>query len=343
MAKVVVPLWCMSGSFMIFFIFKAGCGGLGGLRFCRENPNPDFRIQKRILRFWGANPKTDHESIKSRLRADSSDQTQIRIFEIHNLSVFLGLDLKEVFLTSGFSKKEMVRDRSRTCMTFQLNLCWWRLIFKSAYLSCFLYVCSVCLRRFIFQVIWKNNSSASVLNNSDNFTILRSVFYSRNVSVSNRNISTFRIFIRTLCCSFSRWASQACHLLSLFLCLSFALYSKFVEYTINLSLIPWTTRIQKQFPLSVFVLIDSTVVSALQDAGGYVISRQNNLELHLGCHTCWLSYFTLVCLSCGRTVGRAYGHVITQFSRMGRLLYFLTRGAPLRASRARAPLLISLQ
>ena len=29
-------------------------------------------------------------------------------------------------------------------------------------------------------------------------------------------------------------------------------------------------------------------VSALQDAGGYVISRQNNLELHLGCHTCWL-------------------------------------------------------
>ena len=27
------------------------------------------------------------------------------------------------------------------------------------------------------------------------------------------------------------------------------------------------------------------IVSALQDAGGYAISRQNNLELHLGCHT----------------------------------------------------------
>ena len=27
-------------------------------------------------------------------------------------------------------------------------------------------------------------------------------------------------------------------------------------------------------------------VSALQDAGGYAISRQNNLELHLSCHTC---------------------------------------------------------
>ena len=31
---------------------------------------------------------------------------------------------------------------------------------------------------------------------------------------------------------------------------------------------------------------DSLVVSALQDAGGYAISLQNNLELHLGCRTC---------------------------------------------------------
>ena len=64
---------------------------------------------------------------------------------------------------------------------------------------------------------------------------------------------------------------------------------------------------QKQFLPSVFVFIDSFVVSALQDAGGYVISRQNNLELHLGCHSCRLSYFTLVCLWCGRTVSRAGG------------------------------------
>ena len=111
----------------------------------------------------------------------------------------------------------------------------------------------------------------------------------------------------------------------------FSLYSKFVDMTINLSLILQTTRIQKQFPLSVFVFIDSLVVSASQDAGGYAISRQNNLELHLGCHTCWLSYFTLVCLWCGRTVGWAYGHVITKISRMGRLPNFLTHGAPLRA------------
>ena len=38
--------------------------------------------------------------------------------------------------------------------------------------------------------------------------------------------------------------------------------------------------------ISAFVFIDSLVVSASQDAGGCAISRQNNLELHLGCHTC---------------------------------------------------------
>ena len=81
------------------------------------------------------------------------------------------------------------------------------------------------------------------------------------------------------------------------LCLSLALYSKFVDMTINLSL-------KKQFPLSGFVFIDSLAASALQEAAGYAISRPNNLELHLGCHTCWLSYFTLVCLWCGRTVER---------------------------------------
>ena len=61
--------------------------------------------------------------------------------------------------------------------------------------------------------------------------------------------------------------------------------------TVYISLILKTTRIQKQFLLSVFVFIDSLTASVLRDAGGYVISRQNNLELHLGGHTCWLSYY----------------------------------------------------
>ena len=49
------------------------------------------------------------------------------------------------------------------------------------------------------------------------------------------------------------------------------------------------------------------------------------------CHTCWLSYFTLVCPWCGRTVDL----VTTKFSRMHRLPNFLTHGSPLLA---RAPL-----
>ena len=58
----------------------------------------------------------------------------------------------------------------------------------------------------------------------------------------------------------------------------------------------------------------------------------------MGPRTCSLSYFTLVCLWCGRTVARSvYGHVITKFSGMGRLPHFLSYGA----SRAGgAPLII---
>ena len=124
------------------------------------------------------------------------------------------------------------------------------------------------------------------------------VLPSKNVSfVVSRSSSLSRFFLF----SFAGLPSTF-----FFLSLSLALYSKFVDMTIYLSLILETTQIQKQFPLSVFVFIDSLVVSALQDSGGYAISRQNNLELHLGCHT-WLSYFTLVCLWCGRTVHREVG------------------------------------
>ena len=72
-----------------------------------------------------------------------------------------------------------------------------------------------------------------------------------------------------LCRPFSRWASLACQLLSLFLGLSLALYSKFEDMTINL----YITRKQRQFPLSVFVFIDSLVVSASQDAGYLITTR----------------------------------------------------------------------
>ena len=74
--------------------------------FFWENPNPDFRIHKQICVFWGANPETDHESIESTLRVDCSDQIQIRIFEIHNLSVFFGKGFeKSIFDNRFFEQK----------------------------------------------------------------------------------------------------------------------------------------------------------------------------------------------------------------------------------------------
>ena len=54
--------------------------------------------------------------------------------------------------------------------------------------------------------------------------------------------------------------------------------------TINLNLMLSTTRIQKYFPLSVFVFIDSLAVSASQDAGDHTLSRQNNLTFGIGLH-----------------------------------------------------------
>ena len=104
--------------------------------------------------------------------------------------------------------------------------------------------------------------------------------------------------------------------------------------TINLSLILQTTRILKQFPLSVFVVIDSLVV--LDDLGGYAISRQNNLELSLSWHTCCLSYFTLVCLCCGRMVGRLGRCTVTSLQNLLGWVDLLSHGAPhARVSRVR--------
>ena len=66
---------------------------------------------------------------------------------------------------------------------------------------------------------------------------------------------------------------------------------------------------------------DTTLLffSLSKSPGGHPISFQINVELHLGCHTYWLSYFILACLWCGRTGGRllgwTYRHVTTKFLR----------------------------
>ena len=70
------------------------------------NPKTDFRIQKRILSFFWANPKTDHEFIKSTLRVDSSDQIQIQIFEIPIWAFFWERIWKKYFWQAVFRKNK---------------------------------------------------------------------------------------------------------------------------------------------------------------------------------------------------------------------------------------------
>ena len=54
---------------------------------------------------------------------------------------------------------------------------------------------------------------------------------------SEVRLRRFLFLALALCRFFSRWASLACRLLSRFLCLSLSRYSKFVDMTINLSII----------------------------------------------------------------------------------------------------------
>ena len=71
--------------------------------------------------------------------------------------------------------------------------------------------------------------------------------------------------------------------------------------------------------------------------GGYAISRQNNLAscIWVAIPVDWVILHWFACGADGWAGTRAYGHVITKFYRMGRLLHFLTHGATLRTLRSR--------
>ena len=105
-----------------------------------------------------------------------------------------------------------------------------------------------------------------------------------------------------------------------------SLYSKFVDMTINLSLILSRTRIQKKFRLYwLFSCLCFTRREWLCDF------RQKNLKLPYLCVD-WV-IFTLVYLWWGRMVGRAGGRSrdYQNFLDAQVTPNFLTQGAPLRA------------
>ena len=80
-----------------------------------------------------------------------------------------------------------------------------------------------------------------------------------------------------------------------------------------------------------------------KSSGGHAISYQIKPWVAFGLPYLLIELF-YIGMPVVRTDGRAggwsvYGHVITKFSRMGSLPHSFSHGAPLRASRARAPLI----
>ena len=97
------------------------------------------------------------------------------------------------------------------------------------------------------------------------------------------------------------------HSLELFLCLSL-----FLHVSVNIK-----NNVEKDTTLVLFFLSKSS--------GGHTISPPKHLELSVVSYL--LTELFYIGMPVVRTDGRAYGHVIANISRMGRLLNFLTQGA----------------
>ena len=111
--------------------------------------------------------------------------------------------------------------------------------------------------------------------------------------------------------------------------------TKFVSFVFNHSLLLFlSNNREKDTTLLLFFLSKSL--------GGHANSFQIKPCVAFGLPYLLIELFHIgipVVWTDGRAGGRSvYGHVITKFSRMGSLPNFFTHGAPLRASRARAPL-----
>ena len=146
---------------------------------------------------------------------------------------------------------------------------------------------------------------------------------------SNKNVSfVFFSLALDICRSFSRWDLLAYRLLSLFLCLSLSLHSKFVDMTIKLSLILKKTRIQKLFPLSVFVFFSCLCLTRR----GWLCDFPPKITLSCIWVVIPVNWVILHWYAFGAD-GRCYGHMITKISRMDTLpnclRYGAARGAPL--------------
>ena len=112
---------------------------------------------------------------------------------------------------------------------------------------------------------------------------------------------------------FSRWASLACRLLSLFLSLSVAPYSKFVDMTINLL----GYRSNLRFPFSSLLTLKLSLPYKTPVAMRFPAKITSSC-IWVATPVDWVILHWYACGMHERSLGRSvYGHVITKFSRMG--------------------------
>ena len=137
-----------------------------------------------------------------------------------------------------------------------------------------------------------------------------------------------------LCRPFSRWASLSCRLLSLFLCLSLPPYSKFVDMTINLSLILQTTgyRNNFRFPFSSLLTLWMSPLYKTQVAMR-LPTKITSSCIWVAIPVDWVILHWYACGADGRSFGRC---TVTWLPNFLGWIDFLTHGAPLRARKSSA-------
>ena len=156
-------------------------------------------------------------------------------------------------------------------------------------------------------------------------------------SLSRCSSEQFRLLSLALCRSLSRWAWLACRLLSRFLCLSLSLYSK-LEDIINKIQELRNCAVLNRYEKFLFLLSWlrwSFQLFMLHETRAALCFRAKNYM-----HSQTARNFALVCLWCGRTVGRSVGRSVTWLPNFLGWVDLFTHGAP-RARFARgAPLLL---
>ena len=91
--------------------------------------------------------------------------------------------------------------------------------------------------RFLVHFFSHCRSFSSCIGDRWHFSFCHRRFRWKKIPTKNVFFMCFSSLALDLCRRISRWASLACRLLSLLLCLSLALYFKFVDMTVILSLI----------------------------------------------------------------------------------------------------------